>query len=69
MPRARENVWFEVGYCFGKLNRKSGRVIIISVGDVKFPSDLHGVIYVDGNQDEEKVSEALLFHLGKIWTL
>jgi hypothetical protein len=39
--RARQNVWLEVGWFWGRLGR--GRVLILFRGDVAFPSDLSGI--------------------------
>lgn len=41
--RARQNVVLETGYFMGKLGRD--RVIILSNGDLEFPSDLQGIVY------------------------
>jgi predicted nucleotide-binding protein len=43
-PRARENVIFELGYFMGKLGRK--RVCVLQKPDVKFPSDIHGLLWI-----------------------
>lgn len=45
--RARQNVIFEMGYFFGKLQRSVGRVILLHHGDVELPSDIHGIVYID----------------------
>ena len=47
--RARQNVIFELGYFYAKLRRTSGRVIAIKSGPVEIPSDLSGVVYIQGN--------------------
>ena len=44
-PRARQNVVFELGYFFGRLDR--GKVIAITEGNVELPSDLSGLVYID----------------------
>jgi predicted nucleotide-binding protein len=49
-PRARQNVIFEFGFFFGKLGRK--RVCCINKGDVEFPSDYSGVLYIDFDPNE-----------------
>lgn len=41
--RARQNVILEVGYCFGKFGRQSGRIFLLKLGDPEVPSDLLGV--------------------------
>jgi predicted nucleotide-binding protein len=45
--RARQNVIFELGYFFGKVHRRSGRVVVLHKGDLDLPSDINGVIYID----------------------
>ena len=42
-PRARENVWLEVGYFWGKLGRKHFMVLLKE--DISIPSDLDGLLY------------------------
>lgn len=39
--RARQNVWIEVGWIWGRLGRN--RVIVLCRGDIEFPSDLQGI--------------------------
>src|SRR2546427_7176391 len=45
--RARQNVIFEMGYFFGKLQRKKGKILALYKGPLELPSDIAGVIYVD----------------------
>ena len=45
VARARQNVFFELGYFVGKLGR--GRACLLRKGAVEIPSDLYGVIYTD----------------------
>lgn len=45
--RARQNVIFELGYFFAKLQRRIGSVILLHKGPLELPSDLSGVIYID----------------------
>jgi hypothetical protein len=42
-PRARQNVFLELGYFIGKLGRN--RVCALKRGEVEIPSDFHGVVY------------------------
>ncbi len=42
-PRARQNVIFEMGYFFAKLERKN--VFLLKENEVENPSDLSGIIY------------------------
>ncbi len=44
--RMRQNVLFELGFFMGAFGRKSGRVIVFTIGDVEIPSDLAGVDFV-----------------------
>jgi hypothetical protein len=41
--RARQNVWVEVGWFWGRLGRS--RVLLLVRGDVEIPSDLDGIEY------------------------
>ena len=58
--RARQNVVLELGYFIGKLGR--GRVAAIRKGDVEWPSDYNGVVYLDldaGGGWQKKLAEEL----------
>jgi len=48
--RARQNVIFELGYFYGRLSRRSGRVLLIYRGHLELPSDLAGVVYIDASR-------------------
>jgi predicted nucleotide-binding protein len=45
--RARQNVVFEMGFFYAKMQRTSGRVFLLRKGDVELPSDIAGIVYVD----------------------
>jgi predicted nucleotide-binding protein len=45
-PRARQNVVFELGYFFGRLGRQ--RVAAIFAGEIDKPTDIDGLVYIDG---------------------
>ena len=45
--RTRQNVIFELGFFYAKLQRTSGRIIILTKGELEIPSDISGVIYID----------------------
>jgi hypothetical protein len=47
LNRARQNVIFELGYFYAKLQRSKGRVVVLCKGDVERPSDLAGIDYID----------------------
>lgn len=50
LPRARQNVIFELGYFIGKIGRQ--RVCAICKGELETPSDILGVIWIQmGNED------------------
>jgi predicted nucleotide-binding protein len=44
--RARQNVIFEMGYFYGKLDRLRGRVIALVKGELELPSDIAGVVFI-----------------------
>lgn len=41
--RARQNVWVEIGWFWGRLGRD--RVLMLVRGDIEIPSDLDGIEY------------------------
>jgi predicted nucleotide-binding protein len=43
-PRARQNVWFEMGFFIGRLGRRN--VCVIHDGEVEIPSDYAGVVCI-----------------------
>lgn len=43
-PRARQNVWIELGWFWGRLGRQ--RTWLISKGEIDIPSDYHGIVYL-----------------------
>ena len=45
--RARQNVILEMGFFWGKLGRKSGRILLLHKGPVDLPSDIAGIEYID----------------------
>lgn len=49
-PRARENVWVEVGWFWGRLDRR--RIFLWLKDDVPLPSDLQGAAWIKGNSEE-----------------
>jgi len=44
LPRARQNVIFELGFFIGKLGRE--RVCALHKGEVEIPSDFSGVLWI-----------------------
>lgn len=45
--RSRQNVIFELGFFYAKLQRVSGRVFLLKSGELDLPSDIDGVVYID----------------------
>lgn len=62
--RARQNVIFELGYFVAKFGRKSGRVMLLHLGDTEIPSDLNGVIYINVSGGIESAGEKIRKELG-----
>lgn len=65
--RARQNVIFEMGYFFGKLQRKKGRILLLYKGPLELPSDISGVIYVDISNGIEAAGEYIRKELAFIY--
>lgn len=63
--RARQNVIFELGYFYGKLSRRQGRVILLYKGELELPSDIDGVIYVDVTNGIAAAEEQIRRELGE----
>ena len=57
--RARQNVIFEMGYFFGKLPRKKGRVLCLYKGTLELPTDIQGLIYVDITEGVDHAGEVI----------
>lgn len=55
----RPNVLIELGYFYGKLNRKSGNVILLSKSPIKLPTDLAGIMYIDISNGVENSGEKI----------
>lgn len=68
--RARQNVVFEMGFFYAKLQRTSGRVFLLRKGELEMPSDISGVIYIDISKGVRSASEEIRAELkGLDWTL
>jgi predicted nucleotide-binding protein/predicted Rossmann-fold nucleotide-binding protein len=66
LPRARQNVWIEVGWIWGRLGRD--KVALLTKGNVDIPSDLDGIEFYSYGTSLMEVSEsirAFVTHLGK----
>jgi predicted nucleotide-binding protein len=57
LRRARQNVIFELGYFFGRFERRSGRVLLLYKGLLDLPSDIAGIIYIDISNGVEAAGE------------
>jgi predicted nucleotide-binding protein len=55
--RARQNVIFEMGYFYGALRRKRGRVIPLHQGACELPSDIAGITFIDVTHGVEAAGE------------
>jgi CheY-like chemotaxis protein len=45
--RSRQNVIFEMGFFYGSLGRRSGRILLLHNGPVDLPSDIAGIVWID----------------------
>jgi predicted nucleotide-binding protein len=66
--RARQNVWVEVGWFWGRLGRE--RILLLVRGDVEVPSDLDGIEYFSYEQsplepEPERKIRAFLFQVSE----
>lgn len=57
--RARQNVIFEMGFFYGALKRRHGKVVLLYKGDLELPSDISGVIYIDISNGIEAAGEQI----------
>lgn len=55
--RARQNVWLEVGWFWGRLGRE--RVMLLTRGGIEPPSDLSGIEMYEYSQDPLEMSERI----------
>lgn len=62
--RARENVWLEVGWFWGRCGR--GRVLLLKKGDPTIPSDLSGVEYYSYKDSPRERTEEIRTFLAAI---
>ena len=64
--RARQNVLFELGYFYGALGRRSGAVVLVEYGDTEIPSDLAGIVRLDGQVPGSELKKSLRAELANI---
>jgi hypothetical protein len=56
-PRARQNVWLEVGWFWGRLGRN--KVMVIRKANIEIPSDLQGLEYYSYNDTPEEAGDRI----------
>lgn len=66
-PRARQNVWIELGIFWARLGRR--RTLLLIKGEVEIPSDYHGLIYVNYKNKISEVSDKLNEFIKSLRTL
>lgn len=57
--RARQNVIFELGYFYGKLQRIGGKILLLHKGGVELPSDIGSITWIDVSAGIEASGEEL----------
>jgi len=62
--RARQNVWLEVGWFWGRLGRN--RVMVLTSGGVEIPSDLHGLEFYSYDSQPRECADSIRAFLSKV---
>jgi hypothetical protein len=57
-PRARENIWLEVGFFWGRLGRE--KLLVLGRPEVSVPSDFGGALYEKYDKSPEEVQEKII---------
>lgn len=65
--RARQNVIFELGFFYAKLQRTRGRVLLLHKGEVEIPSDIRGVRYIDISNGIPMAGKLIRNELDDFW--
>lgn len=65
-PRARQNVILELGILMGTIGRRN--ICVVRKGDIEWPSDLSGVLHIDGD-DPDGLRLRLLTELREVGIL
>jgi predicted nucleotide-binding protein/guanylate kinase len=55
--RARQNIWIEIGWIWGRLGRN--KLILLCKGNIEIPSDLHGMERYPYNDSPIEVTESI----------
>lgn len=63
-PRARQNVWLEIGWFWGRLGRK--RILILCKKGLEIPSDLQGIELHYYKEKPEEVREKICLFIEKM---
>ena len=48
-----------IGYFYAKLQRSSGKVILLKRGAIELPSDISGIVYIDISNGIEAAGELI----------
>jgi len=64
--RARQNVVFEMGYFYGKLDRLKGRVIALVKEPIEMPSDVSGIVWISIEHGIKSAGEAIRNEIAQI---
>jgi len=57
--RARQNVIFELGFFFGKLQRRKATILVLHAGPTELPSDINGIGFIDISNGIESAGEEI----------
>jgi CheY-like chemotaxis protein len=57
--RTRQNVIFELGFFYAKLQRTTGRVFLLASDGIEFPSDISGIVFLDVRDGVSSASETI----------
>lgn len=63
-PRARENVWIEVGWFWGRLGRN--RLMLLRRGDLRIPTDLQGIEFYSYSSRPREAADSLRKFLARL---
>jgi CheY-like chemotaxis protein len=64
--RSRQNVIFELGFFYGALERRSGRIFLLHKGPLELPSDISGVVWIDISKGIDAAGETIRKEVGTL---
>lgn len=64
VPRARENVWLEMGWLWADLGRE--RILLLVKGDTGIPSDIQDAVRVLYRDDPSEVQDRIVEFIGEL---